>query len=46
MVTIRMCKAFVYMYCVYFVHVALAILTRNPAAYEALKNSDIVQLPS
>ena len=33
------------MYCVYF-YVALVIFTRSPAAYEALKNFDILQLPS
>ena len=33
------------MYCVYF-YVALVIFTWSPAAYEALKNFDILQLPS
>ena len=41
-----MCKAFcLYALCV-FCFVALAIFTRSPAAYEALKNFDILQLPS
>ena len=29
-----------------FCYVALAIFTRSPAAYEALKNFDLLQLPS
>ena len=33
------------MYYVYF-YVALVIFTRSPAAYKALKNFDILQLPS